>query len=54
MKRLGSFLKENPSYCKWGNERISNITGISIETVRRFKRTQEFKQMNKNYRNLHS
>lgn len=54
MKKLENFLKMKPSYCKWGNERISHITGITLETVRRFKRTKEFKQINKNYRNLHA
>jgi|JRYI01.1.fsa_nt_gb hypothetical protein len=51
MKTLEKFLKENPSYCKCGNERISKLTGISLDTIKRFKKTNFFKNINSNYRN---
>ena len=51
MKTLASFLTENPSYCKCGNERIARATGIKATTVARFKKTSTFKNLNSQYRN---
>jgi uncharacterized protein YerC len=50
MKRLEQFLTNYPSYCKCGNEKIANASGISINTISRFKRSDRYKTINKNYR----
>ena len=50
MKTLENFLKNNPSYCKCGNERIANACGISVNTNKRFKSSETFKNLNKTYR----
>ena len=51
MKTLIKFYTENPSYCKCGNMRVAERTGIALSTIKRFKASQIFKNMNKNYRN---
>lgn len=45
MKTLISFLSQKPSYVKCGNQRIANAAGISINTVARFKKSKEFKNL---------
>lgn len=50
MKRLITFLTQNPSYVKCGNQKIADATNISINTVARFKRSRQFKALNKEYR----
>lgn len=50
MKYLSIFLNQCPSYVKCGDEKIANATGISINTVKKFKKTKEFKKLNQNYR----
>ncbi len=51
MNKLEQFLRDNPSYCKCGNQRIADACGISINTVARFKNSQTYKKINKTYRN---
>jgi hypothetical protein len=49
MKTLKTFLEKKPSYLKWGAERLAKVTGISINTVNKFRNSPEFKAMKKNY-----
>lgn len=51
MKTLTKFLSSNPSYVKCGNKRIAEVTGLKESTVKRFKNTSMFKEINSNYRN---
>lgn len=51
MKTLTAFLSSNPSYVKCSNEKIAKRTGLKESTVKRFKNTTMFKEINSNYRN---
>lgn len=51
MKTLQYFLSNNPSYIKWGNERLAKRTGLKESTIAKFKKTSLFKEMNAAYRN---
>jgi hypothetical protein len=49
MKRIHTLLLLNPSYCKWGSERLAIKTGLAVSTINRFKKTELFKQIKSNY-----
>ena len=51
MKTLEKLMNRCPSYCTWGNERLANKTGLALSTVRRFKRSETYSQINRDYRN---
>lgn len=51
MKTLEKFLTTNPSYLKWGTERLAKRMNLAISTVERFKKTEKFKTLNASYRN---
>ena len=51
MKTLTTFLSNNPSYIKWGNERLAKRTGLKESTIAKFKKTTLFQEMSKSYRN---
>lgn len=52
MKKLENFLRENLSYVKCGNERIAKRLNVSVNTVKRFKRSETFKKLNNKYRGI--
>jgi hypothetical protein len=49
MKTLQKFLSSRPSYFKCGVERLAKATGIATSTINKFRKTNEFKDMKKNY-----
>jgi len=49
MKRISSFLTLNPSYTKWGSSRLAEKTSLSVTTIERFKKSEEFKNIKRNY-----
>jgi len=49
MQRLERFLTMRPSYVKWSAERIANRLNLSTNTVVRFKKTETYKNIVKNY-----
>lgn len=51
MKTLEQFLTKRPSYTKCGNAVISKYSGISENTVAKFKKTEMFKTIFNNYTN---
>lgn len=51
MKRLQTFLTENPSYVKCSKQRVANRLRLSIKTVNAFWKTTEFKTLKTNYFN---
>ena len=51
MKTLKTFLQKNPSFFKCGTERVSKRSGISPNTINRFKRSSEYKTLKTNYLN---
>lgn len=51
MKRLEQFMTENPSYTKWGNERLATKLNLKVSTVEKFKKSATFKTIKSNYIN---
>lgn len=49
MKRLTTFLTENPSYCKVSKEKVAERLGLALSTVEKFWKTETFKNIRKNY-----
>lgn len=49
MKTLKTLFISKPSYMKWGNARLSNLTGLKIKTIESFKKKPEFKELKRNY-----
>lgn len=50
MKTLNQFLSAKPSYTKCSAEVISKASGISVNTVKRFMRTNVFSELRGAYR----
>ena len=50
MKTLTNFFTKYPSYTKCGNSRISQRTGISENTIQKFKKTALFAAMRNQYK----
>lgn len=51
MKTLKNFLQTNPSFFKCGTERVSKRSGISQNTINKFKKSSEYKTLKNNYLN---
>jgi hypothetical protein len=51
MKTLTNLFTSNPSYMKWGNERIAGKTGLKLKTVEKFKKNPLYKIMKTQYLN---
>jgi|688.fasta_scaffold00342_42 hypothetical protein len=51
MKTLTNLFTSNPSYMKWGNERIAKRTGLKPKTVEKFKKNPLYKIMKTQYLN---
>lgn len=49
MKRIEKFLRSNPSYTKWGTQRLAAQTKLSVRTVERFKRTETYRDIKSMY-----
>jgi hypothetical protein len=49
MKTLNTFLTKCPSYIKCGPARIAKATGISLNTVIKFRKTPEYIQIKTKY-----
>lgn len=51
MKTLKTMLTKNPGYLKWGAEKLATLCNISVNTVRKYRKTPEYKEMYRNYIN---
>jgi len=49
MKRLKTFLTNNPSYVKCGVQRLVKATNLSERTVVAFRKTNDFKILKQQY-----
>jgi hypothetical protein len=49
MKTLTTLFTNNPSYMKWGNQRIADKTGLKVSTVERFKKSPIYRTMKNQY-----
>lgn len=47
VKKITTFLTSNPSYLKWGNERLAEKFGCSVKTIQRLKK--ELSEVKRNY-----
>jgi hypothetical protein len=49
MKKISTFLAQNPSYVRWGSERLAEKANVALSTVNKFKKTEEYKQIKDTY-----
>jgi|LakMenEpi03Aug12_release.lakeMendotaPanAssembly.Ray.scaffolds.fasta_scaffold1151752_1 hypothetical protein len=49
MKTLKVLFTKNPGYTKWGNSRIAKITGLKETTILKYKTTEEYRNLKRNY-----
>lgn len=49
MKRIENFLRQYPSYTKWGTSRLAKRVNLAESTVNRFKKTEKFRSIKMDY-----
>ena len=49
MKTIEKFLRQNPSYTKWGSKRLAERTKLAVTTIERFKRTNVYREIKNQY-----
>lgn len=50
MKKLETFLRNNPSYTKCGVEKVAERANVAVSTVLRFRKTEIYKSIKENYK----
>ena len=49
MKTIENFLRQYPSYTKWGTSRLAKRVNLAESTVNRFKKTEKFRSIKMDY-----